>query len=96
MTVRVATCTVCGMSWEHYGKAGLLPAMCRVCRVPIPRNGRDSTPRIRPSYDMAAEVVRYRLAFEQATALLEMNRPGEALAVLYEVEAPARKWGKDG
>lgn len=87
MTVTATpTCARCGMQWEWtWSKRNTKPAKtCPSCR-PL-----SNAPKRAPHLELASRVVAYRLAIEMATALLETDRPAMALAVLYDVEAPAR------
>jgi len=101
--VEVLTCGRCGCDWTRRRKNGPKPLLCPQCPPEPPppaaviRTGGGvrnvAAPGVDVStaaYRVAASAVTYRLAIEQATALLRLGRHAEALAVLERVEAPTR------
>lgn len=81
------TCAACGMQWTRTEK-GRAPRFCPTCI----EAGREHATSYNKAggFDLALTVVNQRIAIELATSLLEMGKAGEALEILYIVEAPRR------
>lgn len=84
----ILDCRRCGMQWERPKIGGNKPHYCPDCARAV--GSLTSTARTQPrrelgDYNMAAQLVAYRLAIEIAASALRMGNPRVALAALEDV-----------